>query len=108
VIGKLEDLFIKVWRAASILSVLFSGLIAVSMTKDVDQAGVRFLVVVGVVIIAAVFAGFTAWAMRLMEGVRSSNVVAEKQLRLSAKIYQQMLKEGSARNQVSSQESNSQ
>ena len=99
-IDKLEGLFIKVWRAASILSVFFSGLIASSMTAGIDQGGERFLIVVGVVICAAMFAGVTAWAMRILDQVAASNKIAEKQLRLSSMMHQRMVKGDSVKGVV--------
>lgn len=97
-IEKLEDLFIKVWRGASLLSVFFSVFVALALTKEIEGAGVRMLFVAGAVVCAAIFAGFTAWAVRLMDDVKVANKLAEKQLRVSSMAYQQSLKNGVSNN----------
>jgi hypothetical protein len=97
-IGQLEDLFIKVWRGASILSVFFVVYFSVLLTKEIDSGVVRLAIVLGAVVAAAIFAGGTAWAMRLMDVSRDANLLAKKQLKVSVQINQQLLKLMAERN----------
>ncbi len=91
-IAQLEDLFIKMWRAASILSVFFTVYFAVVLTGDLADDTVRSAIIVGAVIAAGIFSGFTAWAMRLLDSTDKANILAEKQLKMSMRINQQLLK----------------
>lgn len=91
-ISQLEDLFIKMWRASSILSVFFAVYFAFVFTKGVDDGSIRGAAIVGAFVASGIFAGGTAWAMRLLDQTQQSNRLAEKQLKMSMRINQQLQK----------------
>lgn len=91
-ISQLEDLFIKMWRGASILSVFFAVYYAFIFTRGMEGSDFRPLIIVGAFVSAGIFAGATAWAVRLLDQVVLANELAEKQLKLSMRINQQLQK----------------
>jgi hypothetical protein len=91
-ITQLEDLFIKMWRAASILSVFFIVYFAVVFTKGLEDGSIRSAIIVGALIASGIFAGSTAWAMRMLDKRAEANVLAEKQLKMSMRINQELQK----------------
>lgn len=91
-INQLEDLFIKMWRAASILSVFFAVYYAFIFTRGMEGSDFRWLIIVGAFVSAGIFAGATAWAVRLLDQAVLANELAEKQLKMSMRINQQLLK----------------
>lgn len=70
----------------------FTVYFAVVLTGDLADGTVRSAIIVGAVIATGVFSGFTAWAMRLIDSADKANILAEKQVKMSMRINQQLLK----------------
>lgn len=100
-INQLEDLFIKMWRGASILSVFFTVYFAVILTSGLEGSDARPAIILGAFVAAGIFAGATAWAVRLLDQFILANELAEKQLKMSMRINQQLLKMDAKKSTIS-------
>lgn len=91
-INQLEDLFIKMWRGASILSVFFAVYYAFVFTRGMEGSDFRPLIIASAFVSAGIFAGATAWAVRLLDQAVLANELAEKQLKISMRINKRLQK----------------